>query len=77
MQFIDLKTQQSFIKKNVLKRINLVLEHGQYIMGPEIKELENNLSVFTNSKYVVTCSSGTVALWLVLLALNIKKMYKA
>ena len=73
MQFIDLKAQQSLIKKNVLKRINLVLEHGQYIMGPEIKELENNLSVFTNSKYVVSCSSGTVALWLVLLALNIKK----
>ena len=37
MQFIDLKTQQSLIKKNVLKRINSVLEHGQYIMGPEIK----------------------------------------
>ena len=46
MQFIDLKTQQSLIKKNVLKRINLVLKHGQYIMGPEIKELEKNLSVF-------------------------------
>ena len=73
MQFIDLKSQQKLVKSKILKRINNILEHGQYIMGPEINELESSLAKFTGSKYVISCSSGTVGLWLALLALKIEK----
>ena len=45
MDFIDLKQQQKLIRKNVDKRISKVLDHGQYIQGPEIKELENKLNL--------------------------------
>jgi UDP-2-acetamido-2-deoxy-ribo-hexuluronate aminotransferase len=48
-----------------------VLDHGQYIMGPEVKELEEKLSVFTGAKHAITCSSGTDALLMALMALNI------
>ena len=74
MDFIDLKTQQKLIRKNIDKRISNVLDHGQYILGPEIKELENELSNFTKSKYVLCCSSGTDALVLGLIALGSKPM---
>ena len=67
MDFIDLKQQQKLIRKNVEKRISKVLDHGQYIQGPEIKELENELSIFSKSKFVLCCSSGTDALVLGLL----------
>ena len=72
MDFIDLKTQQKSIRKNINKRIANVLDHGQYIQGPEIKELENELSIFSKSKYVLCCSSGTDALLLGLIALGLK-----
>ncbi len=72
MDFIDLKTQQKLIRKNLDNRISNVLNHGQYIQGPEIKELENKLSIFSKSKYVLCCSSGTDALLLGLLALGLK-----
>ncbi len=45
--FINLKTQYQALKPQIQKRINAVLEHGQYIMGPEVKELEDKLSAFT------------------------------
>ena len=64
--FIDLKTQQ---QKN---RIKTVLDHGQYILGPEVNELEKKLSIFSNSKFVLCCSSGTDALLLGLLGLGLK-----
>ena len=47
MNFIDLKQQQKLIRKNVDKRIAKVLDHGQFIQGPEINELENKLSLFS------------------------------
>ena len=70
--FIDLKTQQRQIRSKIDERIKKVLDHGQYILGPEVKELENELSKFANSKYVLCCSSGTDALLLALLGLKLK-----
>jgi UDP-2-acetamido-2-deoxy-ribo-hexuluronate aminotransferase len=48
-----------------------VLEHGQYIMGPEVKELEDKLAAFTGAKHCITCASGTEALLMSLMALGI------
>ncbi len=70
--FIDLKAQQELIRNKVEERIKTVLDHGQYILGPEVKELEKKLSIFTNTKYVLCCSSGTDALLLALLGLKLK-----
>ena len=70
--FIDLHAQQKLIRDKIDKRINQVLDHGQYILGPEVKELEDKLSSFTGSNYVLCCSSGTDALLLSLLGLKIK-----
>ena len=70
--FIDLKTQQKHIRSKIDNRIKKVLDHGQYILGPEVKELENKLSKFSNSKYVLCCSSGTDALLLALLGLKLQ-----
>ena len=70
--FIDLKTQQKHIRSKIDNRIKRVLDHGQYILGPEVKELENELSRFSNSKHVLCCSSGTDALLLALLGLKLQ-----
>ncbi len=70
--FIDLHAQQKLIRKRIDKRIKQVLDHGQYILGPEVKELEDRLSSFTGAKYTLCCSSGTDALLLSLLGLKIK-----
>ena len=72
MDFIDLKQQQKLIRDKVDKRICKVLDHGQYIQGPEVKELEKELSLFSKSKFVLCCSSGTDALVLGLIALGLK-----
>ena len=71
MQFIDLKTQQNRISRNIEDAISRVLKHGQYIMGPEVQELESKLEVFTGSSNCISCSSGTDALLLTLLAYNV------
>ena len=70
--FIDLKSQQDQIRSKIDRRIQTVLDHGQYILGPEVKELEKKLGLFSNSKYVLCCSSGTDALLLALLGLGLK-----
>ena len=70
--FIDLKTQQKHIRSKIDNRIKRVLDHGQYILGPEVKELENELSRFSNAKHVLCCSSGTDALLLALLGLKLQ-----
>ncbi|MDC6451288.1 DegT/DnrJ/EryC1/StrS aminotransferase family protein [Alphaproteobacteria bacterium] len=70
--FIDLKSQQEKIRSKIDKRIKTVLDHGQYILGPEVKELEKKLGFFAKSKYVLCCSSGTDALLLALLGLGLK-----
>ena len=72
MHFIDLKKQQDLIRNKIDDRISKVLTHGQYILGPEVKELENELSLFSKSKYVLCCSSGTDALLLGLISLGLK-----
>jgi UDP-2-acetamido-2-deoxy-ribo-hexuluronate aminotransferase len=70
--FIDLKTQYQALKPQIQARIDAVLEHGQYIMGPEVKELEDKLAAFTGAKHCITCASGTEALLMSLMALDIK-----
>jgi UDP-2-acetamido-2-deoxy-ribo-hexuluronate aminotransferase len=69
--FIDLKTQYQALKPQIEARIDAVLEHGQYIMGPEVEELEDKLAVFTGAKHCITCASGTEALLMSLMALGI------
>lgn len=69
--FIDLKSQYAELKPLVQDRINRVLDHGQYIMGPEVKELEERLQDYTGAKHCVTVASGTEALLISLLALGI------
>jgi UDP-2-acetamido-2-deoxy-ribo-hexuluronate aminotransferase len=72
LPFIDLKKQYQALKPQIQERINAVLEHGQYIMGPEVKELEDKLSAYTGSKHCITVASGTEALLMSLMALDIK-----
>lgn len=72
MQFIDLKTQYTRIETPVLEGINKVLKHGQYIMGPEIQALEAELATFVGAKHAIVNSSGTDALLMSLLALDIQ-----
>lgn len=71
MQFIDLKKQYKLIETNILNSIQTVLEHGQYIMGPEISKLEQQLAQFLGVKHAIVNSSGTDALLMALLALDI------
>ncbi|MFT4565044.1 MAG: UDP-2-acetamido-2-deoxy-ribo-hexuluronate aminotransferase [Gammaproteobacteria bacterium] len=71
MQFIDLKTQYRLLKEPVQQRINDVLEHGQYILGPEVDELEQRLAKFVGSRHCISVSSGTDALLVSLMALGI------
>jgi UDP-2-acetamido-2-deoxy-ribo-hexuluronate aminotransferase len=70
--FIDLKSQYSALEQNIKSRIDKVLEHGQYIMGPEVAELEDRLAAYTGAKYCITVASGTEALLISLMALGIK-----
>ena len=72
IDFINLKTQQDQIRPQIERNIHRVLHHGQYIMGPEVKELENKLAAFTGAKHCITVASGTEALLMSLMALDIK-----
>ncbi len=71
MQFIDLKTQQFNIKEKIKARIDKVLSHGKYIMGPEVFELEDILGDYVGVKHCISCSSGTDALLIPLMAKGI------
>ena len=71
MQFIDLKTQQSLIRDKIDSRIKKILDQGKYIMGPEVKELEDKLKSYVGAKHCITCSSGTDALLIPLMAMGI------
>jgi UDP-2-acetamido-2-deoxy-ribo-hexuluronate aminotransferase len=70
--FIDLRSQFNALESEIRRRIDSVLEHGQYIMGPEVVELEETLAAYVGSKYCVTVASGTEALLIGLLALGLK-----
>ncbi|NTU49943.1 MAG: DegT/DnrJ/EryC1/StrS family aminotransferase [Desulfobulbaceae bacterium] len=69
--FIDLKSQYQALRPEIHARINAVLEHGQYILGPEVKELEERLQDFTGAKHCIAVSSGTDALLISLMAIGI------
>ena len=71
MQFIDLKAQQRLIREKIDRRIKKVLDHGKYIMGPEVDELEEKLSSYVNIEHCISCSSGTDALLIPLMAMKI------
>ncbi|MDF1815525.1 MAG: DegT/DnrJ/EryC1/StrS family aminotransferase [Verrucomicrobiales bacterium] len=71
MDFIDLKTQQARIRGKIDARIAAVLDHGQYIMGPEVFELEEKLCEFVGVKHAIGVSSGTDSLLIALMALEI------
>lgn len=71
IQFIDLKAQQAVIRPLLDQAISRVLDHGHYIMGPEVKQFENNLKTFCGAPYALSCSDGTDALSLCLRAKNI------
>jgi len=69
--FVDLKTQYQALKPQIQQRMNAVLDHGQYIMGPEVRELEERLEAYSGAKHCITCASGTEALLMSLMALGI------
>ena len=71
LPFIDLKTQYRTLEQQIKARIDAVLEHGQYIMGPEVKELETKLAEYVGVKHAITVASGTASLEIALRTLDI------
>jgi UDP-2-acetamido-2-deoxy-ribo-hexuluronate aminotransferase len=72
MQFIDLKAQYQLLKTDIQQAIDAVLEHGQYIMGPEVDAMEQLLAKYVGVKHCLGVASGTDAILLALLALNVQ-----
>ena len=72
IEFIDLKAQYAALRDEIAVRMQRVLDHGQYIMGPEVKELEAALVAHTGARHCVTVSSGTEALLIAMMALDLK-----
>jgi UDP-2-acetamido-2-deoxy-ribo-hexuluronate aminotransferase len=72
LEFIDLKSQYAALREQIAARMQTVLDHGQYIMGPEVRELEERLVAFTGAKHCITVASGTEALLISLMALDLK-----
>lgn len=72
MEFIDLQSQYRELRESINARIQKVLDHGQYIMGPEVFELEEKLSAYTGAKHCIAVSSGTDALLIALMTIGIK-----
>lgn len=70
--FIDLKSQYKALETDIKARINKVLEHGQYILGPEVYDLEEKLADYVGTKHCITASSGTDTLMMALMALGIE-----
>lgn len=71
MEFIDLKSQYQRLKADIDAGIQRVLNHGQYILGPEVAELEERLAAYTGAKYCISVANGTDALQIALMALGI------
>lgn len=71
MNFIDLAAQQERIRERLEKNIGTVLDHGQYIMGPEVGEIESQLAHYVGTTHAVSCASGTDALLLALMAYEV------
>ena len=72
MQFIDLKKQREVILSSLEKRIAQVFEHGRYIQGPEVNELEKRLSAYTGVKRAIACGNGTDAIQIALMSLSLQ-----
>ena len=72
LDFIDLRSQYTVLRESINARIQRVLDHGRYIMGPEVEELEDGLAAFTGAKHCITVASGTEALLISLMALGFK-----
>lgn len=72
IEFIDLKTQQAQIRSKIDRAIQNVLNHGTYIMGPEVRQLETDMSEFCGAKHSISCANGTDALGLGLMAKDVK-----
>lgn len=71
MGFIDLKSQQQRLRPLLEERLTAVLDHGQYILGPEVEQLETTLARYVGTRHAVGCASGTDALLLLLMALDV------
>ncbi|MCO7570719.1 DegT/DnrJ/EryC1/StrS family aminotransferase [Pseudomonas chlororaphis] len=71
IEFIDLKSQQALIKKQIDAGIQRVLAHGQYILGPEVADLEERLAALVGAKHCISCANGTDALQIALMALGV------
>ena len=71
IQFVDLKAQYQALKSSIDKRVQRVLDHGQYIMGPEVRELEERLESRIGTRHCITVSSGSDALLIALMALDV------
>ncbi len=69
--FVDLKKQYRALESQIQERMNRVLEHGQYIMGPEVRELEERLADYVGANHCISVASGTEALLISLMALDI------
>jgi UDP-2-acetamido-2-deoxy-ribo-hexuluronate aminotransferase len=72
MQFIDLKSRHQLIGNKINARIQKVIKHAQFILGPEVRDVEGKLAKYTGSKYCVTVSSGTDSLLIALMALGVE-----
>ena len=72
MDFIDLKSQYAALREDMNARIQRVLDHGQYIMGPEVREMEDRLAGRTGARHCIAVASGTEALLIALMALGVK-----
>lgn len=72
ISFIDLKTQYKALEKPINERIQNVLNHGQYIMGPEVAECEKALAEYVGIKHALSCGNGTDAILMVMMALGVK-----
>ena len=70
--FIDLQSQYRVYKDEIDSAIQHVLDTSQYIMGPPVKQFEDNLSAYVGAKHAIGCASGTDALLLALMAIGIK-----
>ncbi len=71
IEFIDLKSQQALIKEQIDAGIQRVLAHGQYILGPEVADLEGRLAALVGAKHCISCANGTDALQIALMALGV------
>lgn len=77
IEFIDLKAQQARIKDQIDAAIQRVLAHGQYILGPEVAELEEKLAAYTGARHCITVANGTDALQIAQMALGIGRAMKS